>query len=339
MTRRIDILEVGGDGGVYQHTIAVAKALDSTAIVTVHTSNSRESLGNPSHMCECFDWYRHVTHLRRLRISQSFLLRTLPHFITKASDVAWVQGQFKTPLTLAAILALRLCGRRVVFSPHNTFARTGSRFDYMLLRLSMRSAHHVVLYNRADLHRVKLANAVVLPLLMWIPEISPEIERDWSWVRREDFDVAALGHIRSDKNLPLLVAAAGIGGLKLLIVGPDKGALMELREAVARSSADVRILANYVDLSALACIARDVGVVALPYQVASQSAVAVLANSMGATVVAHSTGGLAEQADVVVDSLEASVWARAIRSAKRDRPSAAKDAPDSEVIEFIARIP
>tara|TARA_R100000365_G_C2747730_1_gene77956 strand:+ start:5062 stop:5361 length:300 start_codon:yes stop_codon:yes gene_type:complete len=63
----------------------------------------------------------------------------------------------------------------------------------------------------------------------------------------------------------------------------------------------------------LAAILYVVGVVALPYSVASQSAVAVLARAYGCTTVAYEVGGLASQADITVPTLDLRDWVTALR--------------------------
>jgi hypothetical protein len=74
----------------------------------------------------------------------------------------------------------------------------------------------------------------------------------------------------------------------------------------------VHLRDEYLDLEELVAMMVAVGCVALPYSVAAQSAVASLAHTYGARVVGHPAGGLRDQLDIVVPTLDLRDWTAAV---------------------------
>jgi glycosyltransferase involved in cell wall biosynthesis len=149
---------------------------------------------------------------------------------------------------------------------------------------------------------------------MYTPVVSSELADYWrNKFAGCDIRVVSIGQIRADKNLPMLVEASKISRVGLLIMGPDAGSLADVERSITRLEAvSVEVLAGYHPIEDLAAVVALSSAVALPYSVASQSGVAALARAYGTPVIGYGTGGLVEQADVVVDSLEAADWAEAI---------------------------
>jgi glycosyltransferase involved in cell wall biosynthesis len=129
--------------------------------------------------------------------------------------------------------------------------------------------------------------------------------------------VSAIGQIREDKNIPLLLEAAARSGVRVVVMGPDAGALRAAEQRAQEVDADVLFLPGYHDLEDLGAVITLTGVVVCPYAVASQSGVARLAASYGATVVGADVGGLGEQADVLIHELTPPAVAAAIETALR----------------------
>ncbi|WP_081608410.1 glycosyltransferase [Crystallibacter crystallopoietes] len=342
----VHIVEVGGKGGVFQHSLAVALCLvDAGVRVTLHTASDAELSHPRLKICPCFDWMRDAKRLRGPRIAGLYLVKTLPH-INRLEGQVWLQGLFKIPLTLLSILLLRNRKDGIVFSPHTLFARHGGRFQQRLLDTCLRLAKRIVVYNSDDYERLShLGQKVRLaPLLMH----TPSVERDKLnyWKARIPNDkpvVCSVGQIRGDKNLDMLVEAAAAAGVHLVIMGPDTGALASVQNKILSYSHEVAsVFEGYWPLEDMAAVVAVSGAVALPYSVASQSAVAVLGRAYGATVFAYNVGGLAEQADVVIPDLSASSWAKELRNSIQlchrepdGTPEPPKDAESQQLLEAL----
>jgi glycosyltransferase involved in cell wall biosynthesis len=315
------MVEVGGQGGVFQHTVALAQLLASLGTgVRVHTADDYERLVEGLGVCTCFDWLRSANRARSVRIALRFATRTVPHLLLRSGRVVWVQGTFKPYLTLLLLLALRATGRTTVFSPHNLFSRTSSRLDAWCITRCVRTAGHVVVYNRSDYKSLRQEHPRVwlLPLVQVAPPISEAARERWrARVCTGTPTVSAIGQIREDKNIPLLLEAAARSGVRVVVMGPDAGALRAAEQRAQEVDADVLFLPGYHDLEDLGAVITLTGVVVCPYAVASQSGVARLAASYGATVVGADVGGLGEQADVLIHELTPPAVAAAIETALR----------------------
>lgn len=311
----VSLLEVGGEGGVFQHSVAVADALARSGVeVKLLTNAHREVDPEQASVVEVFDWHR-SRRLRSLRIVSTFLLRTTFQAV-RSNRTVWVQGTFKIWLTAYSLLILRLTGRRLLFSPHNLFARSGRRSQKLGLSVCLRLAPHIIVYNRADLdlltHAYPRKRVSLLPLLQYTPQLTEADLSPWrEMIRAHGIRVAAIGQIRSDKNLPMLMDACAAANLPLLIAGKSVKAAQREVDAAAVGK-PVVVIDRYLGLKEIASLASAVGLIALPYSVASQSGAAVLAKAYGATVVARDVGGLSEQADATVATLDPSDWADAL---------------------------
>ncbi|WP_148611810.1 glycosyltransferase [Nocardioides rubriscoriae] len=331
---------------MFQHTVAVAQALESRGVrARVHTATDHELADVDLDFCRCFDWHRDTARGRSLRILLGYFGRTVPHLLRTSGRTLWVQGGFKPPLFLALIVAARLTCRRVLFSPHNLFERGGRRLSQRALDLCTQAATCVVVYNGVDAETLRSAGRPCkqVELVMYAPTIDESTMTYWRKMTIErNLRVCAVGQLRPDKNLGMLVRAAEAAGVGLVLAGEDLGVVDSLREQIARSPrSNVLLHTGYLDLPGMAAIVASVGAVALPYSVASQSAVAVMAKSYGATVLASGAGGLAEQADVVVPDLEERSWAAALErlaSAPRKEVPRTPVPPAPEVLDSLERL-
>lgn len=316
----IDMVEVGGRGGVFQHSVALAELLSALgASVLLHTANDHEPLPTSQRFCMCFNWFRSARRARSLRIALAFLLGTVPHLL-RSRRVVWMQGTFKPPLTLVLLVALRIIGGTTVFSPHNLFTRTTSHLDAWCIARCVKTATHVVVYNRTDFETLRRGHRQVwlLPLVQVAPPVSRATVDRWrARLPGGVPSVAAIGQIREDKNIPLLLEAAAEIGVRVVVAGPDAGALSAAKQRAQEFRADALFFPGYHDLEDLAAVMTLTGVVVCPYGVASQSGVARLAASYGAVVVGTDVGGLGEQADVLIDDLTPRAVAAAIQSGLR----------------------
>ena len=184
---------------------------------------------------------------------------------------------------------------------------------------------------------------MLTPLIMYFPPVPDGLTNKWQqFVQERGVEICSIGQLRSDKNLPMLVEACARSSRGLLIAGKDAGAISEIRAAISEFEGRAFIIDDYLPLEDLAAIITVVRTVALPYSVASQSAVAELAHAYGAVTVGPAVGGLAEQLDVVVDSLEVADWAAAL-SALPARQSligatSSPKPPSAATVESILRV-
>lgn len=323
----VDLVELDGRGGPYQHAVAVADELDRTGVhVVLHTATDPELVPEGGvEVCRCMDWLRDVGRGRRALIVGRFLAVTVPRLV-RGRGVLHVQGPFK-PWLLAILLALaRLRGRRVVFSPHNTFSRHGGALDARLVRLCARLAHATVVYSDADARQVAGwgSTAVVSPLLQHVPSVDPARAAAW----RESWGAGPVvlfaGQIRRDKRLDVVIEASRLWTRpgRLAIVGDDIGDAQRCRELAERLGADAAWSVGYFDLGAFEAAVAAADLVVCPYSRASQSGVLALAWQLGTPTVASDVGGLRELATAVVPAdVDGAGLARAIDALLTSAPA------------------
>jgi glycosyltransferase involved in cell wall biosynthesis len=326
---RVHLVEQGGRGGVFQHTVALARLLGSRGLeVRLHTARDPELDATAAgvEVCRCIEWYRERP-ARRVLIASRYGSMTLPHLLRdiSRSDIAHVQGlwnPFFTPLTLG-LLALR--ARRTILSPHNTFTRSGANLHERLLGLNYRFAHGTIVFSEADRAtlRRKGIDAIVSPLIQLVPD-SPASET-WraTWGVGSRPVVLFAGQLRPDKGLDRLIdALRAIPDPPLLaVVGEDKGALGSCMAFAENAGVAVHWSVGFQPLEHFVGAIRAADVVVCPYVRASQSGVLSIAAALGVPTVATAVGGLAEAADEAVGSDDLADLVRAIESALR-RPRA-----------------
>jgi len=298
----LHLVEFGGDGGIHQHTIEVARQsrLLSKRVV-LHTSTDPELKVLEIDYCPCMNWYRDGGTLRKLMITFSFLYRTVPHLLLiPKSDTIWLQGLFKLPLTVIVATLLKAQGRRFVFSPHALFVRGKSNWFQKLLKIALKKAEVVVSYNSKDSKELisRHIKTLQIPLLQYIPKIDAHSVEKWDKILgRSEIKIGALGQIRADKNLTFLIELADSINAKAVIVGKEINGLKAIREA-AEASANEHVIADqYLDMDEFYSLMSLLDVVVLPYAVASQSGVAEIAKALGIPVLTSDVGALSEFSD------------------------------------------
>jgi glycosyltransferase involved in cell wall biosynthesis len=302
----VDLVELDGRGGPYQHTVAVAEALQRSGVrVTLHTATDAELEAMPPvEMCRCMDWLRVAGRGRRTRVAARFLAVTVPHILRRPHAVLHIQGPFKPGPLAIALGAGRLRRRRVVFSPHNTFSRHGGALDRRLVPLCTRLSHATVVFSNADARTVARwgARPVVSPLLQHMPPIDRAQVDAW----RDRWAAAPVvlfaGQVRPDKRLDVVIEASRLWTQprRLAVVGKDLGDAERCRRLAASLGVDPAWSLGYLGLDdfAAALIAADV--VVCPYTRASQSGILALAGQLGVPSIASDVGGLRELATAVV---------------------------------------
>jgi glycosyltransferase involved in cell wall biosynthesis len=305
----IHLFEPSGYAGVFQHACRLAQLLGRRDLrVRLHTGHHHERVDlSDVELCTCSWWPRDQRRgrTRTIRIAARFILRTLPHLrrSTHPSTILHVQGiAAGGGLTLLTLLSARLAGRRVVYSPHDTFSRRG-RFDAYFLQLALRVPHAVVVHSQADVEALRNARipALYSPLVQLVPPPAEARCRRWrqEW-RARDGDAVVLfaGCIRPEKRLDLLIESARSWppGRRLAVVGEDRGAWEDCARLAQRRGVNVAARVQFVELEEFTAALSAADVVVTPHEKASQSGVLSLARQLGVPTVAASVGGLGELA-------------------------------------------
>ncbi len=311
----LHLFEPGGNGGVFQHTLAIADMLaDNGEDVVLHTATDAELRPKSASYCGCVSWNRERVggRWRSLIILWRYLTGTIPHIAGHVSrqDCFHMQGRFKPGLLVVLALLIRLRGARVVASPHNLFDRDRSFLGQLSLRAELRLADSVVVFSAKDQVRARRMgiDAIRSPLTMHLCTPTPDQVARW----RSRWDplcgkrvILFAGQLRADKRLDLLIRAVAElpkSDWKLAVVGEDKGSKREMRALATTLGVDASWHVDYVDASDFVAAIAAADVIGCPYEVAGQSAILAMAHQLRVPSVACDVGGLGELATVTVAS-------------------------------------
>lgn len=315
-TPRVLMIEQGGRGGVADYTAELIGALAAegwqVTLATAADHCYQPISGVAVH--GVFHYVRGHTalgravraaRLGRLANGLRFLL-DLPRLLGLARDVDVIhtQGGEYAPLVVIADVCLRSTGAPIVQTPHNTFERGRSlrRTHALLARLTART----IVHTHADLQRVPSTadgRVVVIPHGEYggLAGQGGPADRDRARAQlgiAPDVPVTLLfGQLRLDKGLgDLLAALTRIPDLQLLVGGREEGALAASRAQLQSSAlaGRVTVYEGYLDMSDAATLFAATDTVSLPYAVASQSGVLLLAYGFHRPVIVYPVGGLVE---------------------------------------------
>jgi D-inositol-3-phosphate glycosyltransferase len=317
---RLLMIEQGGRGGVADYTGALVRAIAALGW-EVELATADDHLYEPAPGVTArpvFHYLRDSSALGRAlarfglkRAANGLLfLLALPRLfrLARRNDLVHTQGWELPQLGLAGMVCLRLAGRPIVQTAHGTFER-GSRF--LRTRAAVREAStrltaRTIVHSNADLERLWPAaarHAVVIPHGEYggLARRGGSAERATS---RAELGIPAdapvtllFGQLRTDKVLgDLIYGLRGLPELHLLIGGQDAGGLAEHAQALADPAlaARVTIREGFLEMSEAARLFAAADTVSLPYQVASQSGVLLLAYGFRRPVVVYPVGGMAE---------------------------------------------
>lgn len=326
----VHFVEFAGDGGIYQHVVAVADALAGVGIKTVvHTAASAEMRPGVAEFCGCFSWHRDMTWRpgRLARIVVESFARTWSHImrVVEPGALLHLHGGQLLGGGLASFRYLHRKRVRLVFSPHNTFSRSGSRVQTRMLQTVARAADAVVVYAEPDLEIVTgwgQPEVFLVPLVMHVPRPEAELVEAWQRHFASCRPVALIpGQIRGDKGIETVIEAAAQSAkagapFTVALAGRAIGDSLKSAEQLATSLgvsliAEARYIPHAEFVAAVA--AADAVVCAYPH--ASQSAVLGVAKQVGTPTVATNVGGLAQAATLSVDPGDLGGLARAIQRA------------------------
>jgi D-inositol-3-phosphate glycosyltransferase len=346
------MIEQGGRGGVADYTGELTRALGAAGwrvrLATADDHRYRPGPGVSLH--GVFHYVRGRTWLAQsvrrcglgpLANGVRFLV-AIPRLVglSRQVDIVHAQGWEFAPLGVVAICCLRLTGVPVVQTSHNTFdrGRPRDRTHRMLARLTART----IVHTHADLARIPpqaSGRVTVIPHGEYGSLARTGGEADREQVRTElGIDSGApvslvFGQLRPDKGLgDVLAALTRVPRLHLLIAGKEAGALAaaaaQLRSPELAERVTIR--EGFLEMADAAKLFAAADTVVLPYKVASQSGVLLLAYGFRRPVIVYPVGGLVEavvhgetgwicarpDVDALVDALNASVaagWAECRR--------------------------
>lgn len=333
----VHLVEPGGHGGVFQHTMALAARLAERGVdVRVHSASDAETVPLPvpvsRHTCLWRCGGVRPRWARRAASAASWLGAGVPSCAARArrGDLVHIQGWFRPGLLLAMVAAARARGCAVAWSPHNTFSRPGRRRDEGLARRLAGAVDVVIVFSEWDRQRAEGWGArsvavAPLPVLTCAPPAA-EVER-WRrrWREAGGGRPVALfaGQLRADKGLDVAVraAAAWQGTALLAVVGQDLGGLPRALQLAGVLGVDAAWDEGYVPVERFSAAVAAADVVVCPYRVASQSAVLAMARALDRPTVSSTVGGLPELSDVAVPPDDPAALAAAVRRVLAGQPA------------------
>lgn len=341
--REVHLFEPSGYAGVFQHACRIGTLLHRSGLrVVLHTGHHHERVrAEGVQLCACSWWPRDERGgaRRSLRIATRYTVRTLPHLrrAVRRGALLHVEGvAARGALTLPTLQLFRLAGRRVVYSPHDTFSRRG-RVDAALLRLALRVPHAVIVHSWADVERLRTARipALYAPLVQLVPRPEESRRRRWRDEWRAGDEVAVVlfaGAIRPERRLDLLIQSARSWppGRRLAVVGQDRGAWEECAELLRRTGVEAAARVEFVDLDDFAAALSAADLVVTPHDKASQSGVLSVASQLGVPTVAASVGGLAELASRTFPPGDVAALTRAIDAQLADSAATTRAEVDED---------
>jgi glycosyltransferase involved in cell wall biosynthesis len=335
------MIEQGGQGGIADYTAELTRALAArgwrVGIATADDHHYGPEPGVTVH--RVFHYVRGHTRaareLRRYRLGWivngvRFLI-ALPRLtrLARRADLVHVQSWETPGLGLIALVGMRLAGATVVQTEHNTFQRAGRliRTRTALHRALARLTALTIVHTQADLARVsrrRMGRVAVIPHGEYggLARTGGVADRDEAratlGIAPEAPVTLVFGQLRMDKGFAdLLEAMRHVPSLHLLVGGKDLGALGAARAQLQSPELSGRVVVRegFLDMSETARLFAAADTVALPYKVASQSGVLLLAYGFRRPVIVYPVGGLPES---VIDGETGWICARADPAALAD---------------------
>lgn len=318
--RRLLMIEQGGRGGVTDYTAELVRALADEGW-TVTLATAADHLYPPIEGVTAVPVFHYLRgesavgrELRRRGFGKPLngvrFLASLPRLVRLArrSDIVHAQGWEIPQLGLLAVACLRLARRPVVQTAHGTFERAQRflRVRRVVRRATGRLLAATIVHTQADRERAQElmgVDAEVIPhgeyggLARSGGGISRAAARAALAIDADARVTLMYGQLRTDKGLADLVeAVARVPRLHLLIGGEDRGALAEVRERLRDDGLRGRVTLRegFQDMPGTAELFAAADTVALPYRMASQSGVLLLAYGFSRPVVIYPSGGMVE---------------------------------------------
>ena len=328
---RLLMVEQGGRGGVADYTAGLTRAFGTIGWHVV-LATADDHCFEPAagvRVVPVFHYVRGHSAVarwaRRARLGPVAnalrFLASMPRLmkLARRSDIVHCQGWEYAPLGVVAVGCLRLTGVPVVQTTHNTFERRRATLRFAHRALAALTACTIV-HTEADLGRVPHeanGRVAVIPHGEYGPLARSGGSIDREQARAElgigaDTPVTLLfGQLRPDKGLgDLLAAAMRVPRLHVLIGGEENGALAAATDQLSSPELAGRVMIRegFLSMTEAAQLFAATDTVVLPYRVASQSGVLLLAYGFRRPVIIYPLGGLAE---AVVDGETGWICSRA----------------------------
>jgi glycosyltransferase involved in cell wall biosynthesis len=339
--RRLLMIEQGGQGGIADYTSQLTRELGAQGwqveLATAADHRYGPAPGVTVH--RVFHYLRGHTllsrGLRRYRLGWivngvRFLI-TLPRLtrLARRVDLVHVQSWETPALGLIAIAGMRLAGATIVQTEHNTFERGGRliRTRTALHRALARLTARTIVHTQADLAGAsprRRSRVAVIPhgeygSLARTGGVADRAAARAALGIAPDAPVTLVfGQLRTDKGFGDLLEALGhVPSLHLLVGGKDLGALAAARAQLQSPELRGRVTVRegFLEMSEAARLFAAADTVALPYKVASQSGVLLLAYGFRRPPIVYPVGGLTES---VLDGETGWICARADSAALVD---------------------
>ena len=324
ITVRVNLIEPGGRGGVFQHVLALATYLESKGIsVTIHTARDLEIPYIDSvRICCCFQWNsRNGGFVSKSHFFLLFLIRTLPHLVwSSRKSIVNIQGLFRYNLYFSYFLLLKIFRRSIIFTPHNLFLRyEDTGLNRAILNFTLRKSNSVTVFNDRDRALVSVLNkkSFKVPLLQYVPRLPEKKIENWSKkLNNQRPKLMLLGQIRHDKGVldAITIAKELREECDLYIVGEDKGAVNDGKNLAKQLGVEVKWIVEYLPLNDFISCLLQADLLIFPYKIASQSGVMSIANSLKVPSLAFPVGGLVEHASYLSRESTAISMVEAIKS-------------------------
>lgn len=314
MSGSVVMIEVGGRGGVTDYTQALVGALDAQGhrVELVTARDHLYRLPPSVHVHPWVPWVRDRAPLgrliRRAGLGSSFnalcFVLVLPGIVrlARSATVVHLQGSYFPPLSALLGCALRVTGTPLVLTQHNTFDR--GRSHGWAHRLLARCARTTIVHTESDRRRLAERGehrVAVIPHGEYGGLARTGGQADRETARRSigviDGEIVALlfGQLRPDKGVgEFLAAATEVEKLRPAVAGEDIGGLAAASQAVAQLGDRLIVEEGFLPMSTAARLFAAADVAVLPYRMASQSGVLLLAYGFERPVVAYPVGGLTE---------------------------------------------
>jgi glycosyltransferase involved in cell wall biosynthesis len=307
------VLEVGGRGGVADYTQELSRALAAGGRrITLVTARDHRYAPVPGvQLAPLVPWVRGTSAVARAVRRAGFgpvanalrFLAVLPAIIRRGRGgaVLHLQGYYFPPLSALLAVVLRALRVPLVYTAHGTFDR--DRGYGWAHRVLYACAHTTIVHTEADLARLPPGTrATVIPHGEYGGLATRAGPADRQTARAalgvEDGVVALLfGQLRPDKGIDdLLAAAAEVPQLRVLIAGEDIGGLAQAADRLANPALTGRVTVRegFLPMPEVGELFAAADVAVVPYRVASQSGVLLLAYGFARPVVAYPVGGLPE---------------------------------------------
>jgi glycosyltransferase involved in cell wall biosynthesis len=304
----LHIVEPGGEGGIHQHAVELARRTAGYyRRVVVHTRSGPDEFAGLTGVtrCECFHHRRNPKHLAVIVDTVVLAYGVIFHLArsVRRRDIVHIHGTWGGLFITGLICVCRARGAYVCYSPHNVFIRSSSYVKRQALRASILTANHVFVYGSSDPPLVAAMGqgaVSLIPLVQVIPLGSEAAAKMWRerWRSLPRPIVLAAGMVRPDKRYDVLIRAVKETGraMSCVIVGQDRGTVTECSQLAERLGVTVSWYTEYVRLDDFVGAIRAADVVVCPYERASQSGVLSIARSVGTPTISSRVGGLSDLA-------------------------------------------